>query len=194
MVGTQRTERERARLCFAQAARQKFRFLQAFGFVVDGDEVTLLRYRKPDLEAVVYLGRSSFETGFEIIRAGSRYGMSALIDATDPDAAKGYRSYAASSPETVAEGLERLADWVMTYAVSALRGEPEAFALLDERRAVWSEALQLDVLASQVRPKAHAAFLAGDYRRVVDLYEKIQARLTFVEQKKLAVARKRSGL
>jgi hypothetical protein len=49
----------------------------------------------------------------------------------------------------------------------------------------------MDVLASHVRPKTEAAFRERRYREAADLYEKIRARLTPTEVKKLEFARKR---
>ena len=50
----------------------------------------------------------------------------------------------------------------------------------------------VDVLASQVRPKADAAFRDKKYEEAVRLYRSIEPRLTDVERQKLALADRRS--
>ncbi len=185
--------RERTRLNFADAVRKRFAFLSDHGFTETESLPTIVRYRKGNLEVDVYHGRQSFEVGFGIARQGTRYSLSELIRATDPAAAEQYRNETAKTPNGIAEALVHLQESVKRYGERALQGDAEYFSALETQRKSWAEGYALDVLEGQVRPKAEAAFRDGDYRQAAELYEKIRARLSAVELKKLALARERSG-
>lgn len=185
---------ERARLDFADAVRKRFAFLRDRGFTETEASPTIVRYRKDDLEIDVSHGRQSFEVGFGIALQGTRYSLSELIRAADPVAAEQYRNEAATTPSRVAEALARLQELVERYGDRALQGDGMYFSGLERQRESWAQAYALDVLEGQVRPKAEAAFRDGDYRHAAELYEKIRARLSEVELRKLALARERAGL
>jgi hypothetical protein len=193
MGAEMKSGRERTRLNFADAVRKRFVFLGDHGFTEVESLPTIVRYRKGDLEIDVYHGRQSFEIGFGIARQGIRYSLSELIRAADPAAAEQYRNETARTPEGIAESLVHLQESVRRYGERALQGDPEYFSALESQRKSWAEGYALDVLEGQVRPKAEAAFRDGDYRRAADLYEKIRARLSAVELKKLALAKERAG-
>jgi hypothetical protein len=186
--------RQRTRLNFADAVSRNFAFLGQLGFSEVESLPTLVRYRKDSLEVVIYHGRQSFEIGFELSYAETRYSMSELIRAADVEEAEKYRNYAAKTPQSIAEGLARLQRLVKQYGERALRGDSTFFSMIDEQRRKWAKGYELEVLAEQLRPKADAAFRSGNYRQAADLYEKILSRLSAAELKKLALARRRAGL
>lgn len=184
--------RERTRLNFAGAVRKRFAFLGDHGFTETESLPTIVRYRKGDLEIDVYHGRQSFEVGFGIARQGVRYSLSELIRAADPAAAEQYRNEAANTPKGIAKAVAHLQESVKRFGERALQGDAEYFSALELQRKSWGDGYALDVLEAQVRPKAEAAFREGDYRQAAELYERIRARLSVVELKKLALARERS--
>jgi hypothetical protein len=190
---TDEVGRERTRFNFAHAVRQRFAFLDDFGFSEVESQPTLVRYRKGEVEIALYHGRQSFEFGFEISRDGGRYSMSELIGVADIEAGKRYRSYAATTSAEVVEGLVQLAELVTRYGDRALRTDPAFFAMLEDHRKSRSEGYALDVLATQLRPKAQAAFQQGNYREAAELYGRIRPRLSAAEEKKLALAKERAG-
>ncbi|SHL08813.1 hypothetical protein SAMN05444159_4960 [Bradyrhizobium lablabi] len=179
------------RLNFADIVEKRFGFLLELGFVKTEALPTMVRYRKGDLELSIYLGRQSYEVGFEIGHANETYSMSEIIRATDPGTADQYRNAAATTATELATAVDRLAGLVTKYGERALRDDPAFFAGLSQQRKDWSETYALDVLAQQVRPKAEAAFREGRFREAAELYEKIHARLTPAELKKLDIARQR---
>jgi len=185
--------RERTRLNFADAVRKRFAFLGDHGFTEVESLPTIVRYRKDDLEIDVYHGRQSFDVGFGIARGSTRYSLSELIRAADPAAAESYRNEAATTANGIAEALAHLQELVRRYGARALPGDAEYFSALESQRESWAKEYALDVLEGQVRPKAEAAFRDGDYRQAAELYEKIRARLSATELKKLALARERAG-
>jgi len=184
--------RDRKSLNFANLVETKFAFLAELGFSEVESQPTIVRFRKGDLALKVYHGRQSFEIGVELGHAGERYSMSELIRAADTGVAEQYRNPTAATSVDVAAGLDRLADLLQRFGARALRDDPAYFANLQQQRKAWSESYALDVLVEQVRPKAEAAFHEGRYAEAAQLYEKIAARLTVTEQKKLALARKRA--
>ena len=187
-VGTERT-----RLNFADAVTRAFAFLADHGFVQVEGSPTIVRYRKGDVEADVYHGRSSFELGFEVSHGGTKYSIGDLIRHADPDAARQYRHFAATTHSAMTEGLAQLASLVERYGRETLQGDHTVFATLESKRKSWAEGYALDVLEGQLRPKADDAFRRGDYREAAELYERIQPRLTPAEKKKLSIARQRGG-
>jgi hypothetical protein len=183
---------ERTRLNFANAVTEAFSFLGDLGFAVAEALPTLVRYRKGEIEARLYHGRRSFEVGFEIVRDGERYSISELIRAADRVEGEQYRDWTATTQQGIAEALGRLKELVSRYGERALQGDPGMFETLTKLRQEWMENYSLDVLASQLRPKADAAFRSGDYREAAALYEKILPRLSPSELKKLALAKERA--
>lgn len=184
---------ERTRLNFAEAVTRAFAFLADHGFAQVEGSPTIVRYRKGDLEANVYHGRTSFELGFEIGPGTAGYSIKELIGYTDSEAAATYRPYAARNHSVLMTGLARLAKLVEQYGGAALQGDPRAFEGLESRRESWKENFALEVMARQLRPKANDAFRRGNYRAAAELYERIEPRLTPAEKKKLSIARQRGG-
>lgn len=179
---------------FVVEARRSFGFLEDLGFSWRQAEPTLVRYEKGDVGVHVYLGRRSYELGFEVLLGGVTYSLHAIMRASDPVAASEYRKYAVSTADGLLKGLEKLAATVKTHADRALRGERAFFKLLDEQTTFWSHEFALDVLAEQVRPLARLAFHRREYAKVVELYQSILPRLTPAELKMLDISRKRSPL
>lgn len=184
-------DQDRVHLNFESAARKSFAFLNDLGFVEIESLPTLIRYRKNDVEVDVYHGRKSYEVGAGVSGYGTRYAMSEIIRATDPTVDSQYRDWAATTPEGVASGLEKLGSLMKYYGIRALSGDHQFFLELEQQRKSWSEEYALDVLAKQVRPKAADAFRRGDYATASELYARIRSRLSQAELKKLAIAKER---
>jgi len=186
------SNRERARLGFADAARRNFGFLVAMGFAEVGSTPTMIRYQRGGLELAVYHGRRSFELGFEAARRGERYSIEELIRVEDPGLAGTYRNFVATTPDEVDAGLVRLGDLVSRHCERALSDDPAFYTKLEAQRKTWAESFALDVLAAQMRPQAEAAFRSGDYRKAAELYERIRPVLSATELKRLTLAKARA--
>ena len=175
-----------------KVVRQEFAFVGDFGFREVDALPTIVRYLKDDLQLNVFHGRMSYEISMEIGRNDDLYPLWSLIHAIDPEAEASYRPWAATTSAAVTSGVERLATLVRRYGARALRGDPAFFEELRKVCDSWAHDYALDVLVSQVRPKAAAAFRDGRYREAMELYEEITERLTAAERAKLAFCRKRS--
>jgi hypothetical protein len=183
---------DRTRFDFASTVTKIFGFLSDLGFSQLEASPTIVRYRRADLEVNIYHGRQSYELGFEVVRDKTKYSMSQLIRPTDAEAAGRYRRYAATTQETLIEGLIRLAELAKKYAERAMQGDAEFFAVLEDQRKAWGKAYALDVLEQQLRPKADEAFRLGRYQEAAELFERIEPRLSPAELKKLAIAKDRA--
>jgi hypothetical protein len=182
---------DRIHLNFESVAREKFAFLNGLGFLEVEASPTLIRYRKGDVEVDVYHGRQSYEIAAGISYLGVRYQFSDFIRAVDPIFAKQYRHAQASTVDGVFSGLEDLSTLMQRYGNKAFQGDPTFYSELEKKHQVWLDEYWLDQLAHQLRPKAEAAFHQGDYASAVELYSRIQARLSPAEIKKLALAERR---
>ena len=186
------SEQDRAHFNFEGVARERFAFLNELGFSEIEALQTLIRYRKVDVEVDVYHGRRSYEIGADISYLGIHYEMESIIRAVDPEAAKRYRHAQSSTAEGVVAGLEKLSLLMQRYGAAALRGDPQFFSTLAEKRKVWMADYWCDLRAQQVRPQANQAFHRGDYSKAADLYAQIRDRLRPSEMKKLQIAEERS--
>ncbi len=182
---------DRSHLHFERKVRSAFTFLEDLGFVEVEALPTLVRYGKDCVEVDVYHGRQSYEVGAGVTGFGTRYAMSEIIRASDPEVAKGYRNTVATTPERVAAGLEELSSLLKCYGTAALQGDSQFFSVLEKKRKQWSEEYALDVLADLLRPQADEAFRRGDYLTAAELFGRIRTRLSPAETKKLALAEER---
>lgn len=180
------TDQSRVHLNFEKEARRIFSFLRDLGYVEVELSPTIVRYRKGEIEVEVFHEPLSFEIGAIFCGFGVRHPISWIIRANDPVAGKQYRDWAATTPEDVVAGLERLASLMKRYGEKALSGDKEYFLKLERQGKSWSEEYALDVLAKQVRPRAEDAFRRGDYATAVKLYAQIRSLLSPAEIKKLA--------
>lgn len=185
------SEQDRERLNFECQAKKVFAFLNEIGFLQEESLPTLVRYQKDDIEISVYHGRLSYEIGADISYLGTQYKLSGIVRATDPEAAKRCGNLMASTVEGVVTALDELGLLMKRYGVDALRGDPQFFSMLEEKRKDWMKEYWLDGLARQVRPQAEEAFRMGDYAKAAELYARIRSRLSPAETKKLQRAEER---
>lgn len=179
-------------LDFPGAVMARFHLLTDLGFNVVETLPTLVRYRWDELEVRVYQGRLSSEIGLEIVRRGVSYGLEQLIHFSSESDAAAHRYHAARTPEALDKALNELEANFRRFGLAALDAGDDFFARLDLHAQSRAEDYALDVLASQIRPRAEQAFRASDYATASQLYDQIERRLTPAEKAKLVIARERS--
>lgn len=179
---------DRRKLNFEREVQKAFLFLHDLGFVRTDSLPTLVRYRKDDVEVLVHHGRLSYEIGADISYLGKQYALAEIVRSQSPEVAKHCGSLMASTSEGVAMAIDELSTLMKHYGVEALKGDPEFFSKLDDKRKVWIEEYWVDGLARQVRPQAEEAFRLGDYAKAAELYARIRSRLSPTEIKKLKIA------
>ena len=183
---------DRVHLNFAEEARKAFSFLHDIGFIEVEALPTLVRYRKEDIEVDVYHGRQSYEIGCGVTSLGTRYAISEIIRANDPETGKHFRYPAATTAEGVVYGLEELSELMKLYGRASLDGNPQFFSTLESQRKLLAREYALDVLARQLRAEADEAFRKMDYSKAAETYSQIRERLSPAEVKKLNISIKRS--
>ena len=179
---------------FPRVVTDAFSFLTDAGFAhVEPDaSSSIVRFRKGDLEAVVFRDSQSYEIGFQIGFGSEKYSTSEIIRLADQNIGNEYRDYTAKDNMELSHALTRLAGLIKIYGKAEISGDRLVFSALRKQRQSWSENYALEVLASQMRPKAEEAFRKGDYVNAVNFYKKFEKQLTNVEIRKLAMAQERS--
>jgi hypothetical protein len=182
---------ERRTWNFARIAEEMFCFLSRYGFTLEVSSPTLVQYRRGNIVANIYHGRKSFELGFEVEHTGKKYSISELMRDVNPEQAKKYRNFTATTHQGLMNGLSHLAGVVKKYGRKLLSGNDDMlFDRLENQRKIWARDYALEVLEKQILPRAHAAFTNKDYATVVTLLSKIETRITGSDRKKLDFARK----
>ena len=182
---------DREYLNFVDEVRKAFAFLSDLGFSEIEALPTLVRYRKSNVEVDVYHGRHSHEIGVGVTVFGTRFAISEIIRANDPEIEKHFRYPMTTTPEGVAIGLQELSKLMKRYGLAALDGDPQYFSILEKQREMWSKEYALEVLARQLRPQADAAFRQKDYSKAAKLYSQFRDCLSPAEIKKLSIAGER---
>jgi hypothetical protein len=121
----------------------------------------------------------------------TQYSISEIVRVAEPEEFNNFRYPMTTTEAGVVAGLERLSRLLERYGSKALEGDQEHYLALDEQRQQWAEEFALDVLVEQLRPKANEAFRQKDYLSAVELYSRIEERLSPAELKKLGIARER---
>lgn len=181
---------KRSSLKFVVAVREYFEFLSSLGFSEVEALPTLMRYEKSGVSVDVYHGRQSYEVGAGITAYGVRYTIPQIIRHSDSELAEKYRRKSVTTSEEVAVAVEELSLLTKRYCRLALEGDRSLFSALENERKISTKEYELDVLARQTRPKALEAFRKKDYSKAVELYSRIEKRLTPAEIKKLSIAKK----
>ena len=181
----------RSDLRFAEKTRSAFAFLIELGFKEIEALPTLVRYQKGGVEVDVYHGRQSYEIGAGVTAFGTRYAISEIIRATDPEVVKHFRYPAMTTPEGVSVGLEEISSLMKRYGRLVLEGDPQFISALEKQRKLWAKEFALDVLYDQLLPEADEAFRQKDYSKAFELYSRIRERLSPAGIKKLNIAEER---
>jgi len=189
-------EPERWRLRFPEAVKSHFHFLKQFGFRIEHEEATLVRFCSDAVVVAVYHGRASYEIGIEFARInvpGERYGLyEVLLLAQRAGRIKEIpkSDFQTSTQEGVETAVEKIASLVEAHAVPLLEGDPSTYSRLGVQRTREAAAYTKEVLDQAVRRRVDDAWEDKDYETVVRLYEQIQGRLSPSEFMKFEFAKK----
>jgi hypothetical protein len=127
-------------LGFEQSVSSIFGFLARYGFAAVGADDLSAHYASDCARLAIRRDRLSSELSLELARADHPdelvhpYSMQDLIRLTDQELARRYRDFAATSPDAIVRGLQKLAENLKTFGDRALRCDAEAFAELARAR------------------------------------------------------------
>jgi len=188
---------------FVDAAREAFDFLLGnpyrYRFELADEGGAWVRYVGDGVVVEVFYGRLSYELDVQISRAAvveevkRPYTLGDLMRVGDPEAARGYRSFAATTPDAVRRGTAVLAEKVRRYGDPALLGSTEFYELLAYAQADAVRVFGEEHSNRAARKRADRAWAGSDYQGVVAAYESLTS-LSRVESQRLRIARRRLGV
>lgn len=184
-----------SRLCFVEAARAAFDVLldAPYGFEVVSEGGTQVRYESDVVVVVVFHDRLSYELDVEVSRLSGRdeverpYSLQDLMRVTDPEAARSFKRFAATTSDAVGRGTALLAEQVRNYGDPALLGSSEFYDLLASARAGAVRAFGEDQVNRAAKKKADEAWAVKDYPGVVSAYAKALT-LSAADRQRLRIA------
>lgn len=187
----------REMLGFVNAVRNVLgSLLHEHGFIETGCDVYTVRYQGPHGLLVVMHDAKSYEleislTSPEVGDDNRPFGIVDFIRLADRDIADEYRSFAATSPDAVRRGVERLADDLSTYAELALKPDRSFLRRVEEARQQATVEFGKNLNRVRNKEAGDQAMRDQDWVRIIDLYEPREAELSRLERKRLDMARKR---
>lgn len=175
---------------FIQLVGRHFGFLQReYGFEVAEIQDTRIQFNSKELYAAVYIGRKSYEVGFELGRRGTDERAFSLHEILGASFERDH-TYFASSQEQLEQALESIARLVKTYGTKFLSGgEIELLELEGYRQQNSLEAMERQYY-SPIREKASEAWKNHNYEEVIRNLESIREVLTKLEEKQLDYAKR----
>jgi hypothetical protein len=122
------------------------------------------------------------------------YSLWEWIETLGDDATAASHPGGADTPDRIAAGVSKMGDSLRTHLPAILRDRailiPRVQARRDQRMREWTEKDRLD-RDRRVAIEAAEAFRRSDFKRVVELLEPLEPRLTALDRKKLNYARTR---
>ena len=187
---------DRRELGFEESVRSSFGFLATYGLSPIAADEFSAHYASNCVRLAIRHGRLSYELSVELGRIdhpdelSHPYSMQDLVRAVDPDVARRYRDFAATSGDAVVRGLEQLAVNLEHFGDRALGCDAEFFAVLARERSREIERFGRETQRASQDAIARAAFDRRDWRRVIEVYEERTDPLSRSEQKRLEIARR----
>ena len=186
----------RSQLGFTTEVLSNFRFLITdYGFECVKANTTLVRYESESLFVNIYHGRRSYELNFEIGELErslnvqeNGYTIGEIMDLYEVRNNLKFTFFQASNKDQTQKLIQKLSEYIKTYAKPILAGNHEIFGKLQMLRKKKSDALIKDIHLTKVREIADIAWKEKDYPKIVEVYESIKDDLTSIELKKLTYA------
>lgn len=187
-----------SRLGFVAAARAGFDFVThpPYSLWLAVQDEGRIDYESDKIALAVLHEWISYELDIALWRPAieleivSPYKMADLIRVTDPDKARAYRAFSASTALGIRNGITQLLADFRQYGLEALSGDADIFQRISSARTEAVRAYQADAADTTKRIRAEHAWRAKDLSEVVRWYEQIGDRLSAIERARLAYARK----
>jgi len=192
-MGTQDCQRkEREHLGFAEAVLRHIEpVLAPLGFRRTEQSCYVFMYESAKVFLQVIHDPMSYAIGIEfwrLAKPSERCTLGGLLASAGE-----YRSFQASTPDGVNTAIVEIADLLRRHGRESLTGAPGTYERLVKDIEARSEAYTKEIVQQPIRTAAHAAWQRGDFAKVRELYESIDADLTPVERKRLDYAKSHSS-
>ncbi|HEX7163290.1 MAG TPA: hypothetical protein VF223_18895 [Trebonia sp.] len=187
-----------SRLNFVASARSAFDFVTNPPYslrLVDQDEGRVT-YAGVDLGLAILYDGLSCELDLALWRESVEaevthpYTMVDLLRVADPDRARSYRQFSASTEAAVEQGLAMLESEFRRFGLQALSGSREFFERMRQMRSLAAAEFNSELEDKQIREKAGRAWRDRDFSNVVKQYSILGDRLSQVERARLDYARR----
>lgn len=178
---------------FKESVEREFFFLYNYNFVQIKSDDSCVSFKRDNVVVSVFYGRQSYEVSLIVDIDGSSYSMSEIVRASAPMLADQFRNRMATNAAKVKLSVRSLAGEFREFGKDILSGNSTYYNKLLEQKRQWSHDFALDVLASQHRADANAAFRERRYNDAVQLFSQYRDRLTDVERAKYRYALRRLG-
>ena len=180
---------------FVEMVKQSFSFLENFGFQLVSETPCLLEYESSRvLVSISWNARSGELNAFLglLPRTGEAFERYSVADilATTGVPEEDFAPPQVADEDRLAPWIARLAHYLRDHASSGLAGDRMFFRRIETFRNARAQSLTDEVELRQVRSEADKAWREKKFRRVVDLYASIEARLTESESRRLGYAKK----
>lgn len=191
-----------SRLNFVASARSAFDFLTTPPYalwLVDQDEGRVT-YAGVDLGLAILHDRLSYELDLAVWRESVQaevarpYTMVDLLRVADPDRARSYRQFSATTEAAVQRGLEVLKSDFSRFGLPVLSGSPEFFERIRQMQSLAVTEFGAELEDKQIREKAERAWRERDFSNVVKQYRALGDRLSQMERARVDYARRHLGM
>jgi hypothetical protein len=187
-----------SRLEFVASARLAFDFVTEppYSLWLESQDEGRVNYADAEVGLAITHGLLSYELDLAVWREAvpaevtHPYGMPDLIRVADPDLARSYRAFAATTEAGVERGLTKLAADLRSYGRSALSGSAEFFTRMSQGRALAARETGSERQDKQIREQAGRAWRDRDFAKVVKEYSALADRMSPSERARLRYAHK----
>lgn len=172
-------------------------YLLAKGFRVSNSEPDAVRFASSDVRLVIGREDRSFELYLLIGPAdphSQQFELASAVALRNPAAAGVYRDFAATTPEGVRHGLERLVQDMNEYCAPALAGDLSFFEALRNRARDHPPRWLLEQERGLFEREASAAMDRRDWAKVASLYDVARHELNNLDRKRMEIAQRHLAL
>lgn len=187
----------RKSLKFPILAKEALSFLQNWGYLVEYQDDTIVKFTGPFGRINVYHGRSSYEIGIEFGPENSNqskmFSLDQLIKLTTGTEENDYYNPCATSEESVHRFLLEQAELLKKYGVRIFEGDLRVWFDLEDIRKRNAFNMEIESKLKNARSLSDKAFKSRRFSEVVKYLSEVEAWLTPTEKKKLSYARDHIG-
>lgn len=182
---------KKSALGFEQAVKNNFSFLKSTGFRCTLLEPTIAKFESQKVNVTVYFYRFEIDLAVEQIKPQSDgYHLGEILQIIDHKNAEQYKGWMASTPQSVAEGIQRLAEQFKYCLRSGIFDVPSIFSRLKKQREISVRDYALNMKMRDALRELELAWKKKNFPKVIKILSPLQEHLNPTELKKLKYAKK----